>query len=160
MTDNKKLYKVAFGLAVFTIVYNIVEGLISTYLGFEDESLALFGFGLFIIWKWFQNLQSGSRSRRARYSNRRNTRVFRGFEFRAQRRDWARGEVLKPFLSRTRRQPGLVHNLGHLFFPFNGHDMDPADPFQFTQLRNCFQADRQTFIDCFFFSNASWAGQD
>lgn len=45
MTDHKKLYKIAFGLAVFTIGYNIVEGLISTYLGFEDESLALFGFG-------------------------------------------------------------------------------------------------------------------
>lgn len=45
MTDHKKLYKLAFGLAVFTIVYNIAEGLISTYLGFQDESLALFGFG-------------------------------------------------------------------------------------------------------------------
>lgn len=45
MTDKKKLYKIAFGLAVFTIIYNIVEGLISTYLGFEDESLTLFGFG-------------------------------------------------------------------------------------------------------------------
>ena len=45
MTDNKKLYKIAFALAVFTIIYNIAEGLISTYLGFEDESLALFGFG-------------------------------------------------------------------------------------------------------------------
>ena len=45
MTDNKKLYKIAFGFAVFTIIYNIAEGLISTYLGFEDESLALFGFG-------------------------------------------------------------------------------------------------------------------
>src|SRR5690606_36179916 len=45
MNTTKKLYKVAFGLAVFTIVYNIIEGLISTYLGFEDESLALFGFG-------------------------------------------------------------------------------------------------------------------
>jgi divalent metal cation (Fe/Co/Zn/Cd) transporter len=44
-TDNKKLYKIAFGLAVFTIIYNIAEGLISTYLGFKDESLALFGFG-------------------------------------------------------------------------------------------------------------------
>ena len=43
--ENKKLYKVAFALAVLTIVYNIAEGLISTYLGFEDESLALFGFG-------------------------------------------------------------------------------------------------------------------
>lgn len=45
MANNKKLYKIAFGLAVFTIIYNIGEGLISTYLGFEDESLALFGFG-------------------------------------------------------------------------------------------------------------------
>jgi len=45
MTNNKNLYKVAFGLALFTIIYNIAEGLISTYLGFEDESLALFGFG-------------------------------------------------------------------------------------------------------------------
>ena len=45
MSDNKKLYKIAFGLAIFTIIYNIAEGIISTYLGFEDESLALFGFG-------------------------------------------------------------------------------------------------------------------
>ena len=44
MVGNKNLYKIAFGLALFTIVYNIAEGLISTYLGFEDESLALFGF--------------------------------------------------------------------------------------------------------------------
>ncbi len=45
ITNKKKLYKTAFGLAVFTIIYNIAEGLISTYIGFEDESLALFGFG-------------------------------------------------------------------------------------------------------------------
>ncbi|MBZ0328639.1 MAG: cation transporter [Altibacter sp.] len=45
MTTNKTYYKIAFGLAVFTIAYNVVEGLIATYLGFEDESLALFGFG-------------------------------------------------------------------------------------------------------------------
>ena len=45
MIENKGLYNIAFGLAIFTIVYNIAEGLISTYLGFEDESLALFGFG-------------------------------------------------------------------------------------------------------------------
>lgn len=38
-------YQIAFGLAIFTIFYNIAEGLLSTYLGFEDESLALFGFG-------------------------------------------------------------------------------------------------------------------
>lgn len=42
---TKKLYKTAFALALFTIGYNVVEGLIATYLGFEDESLALFGFG-------------------------------------------------------------------------------------------------------------------
>lgn len=45
MTGNNRLYKIAFGLALFTILYNTVEGLVSTYLGFEDESLALFGFG-------------------------------------------------------------------------------------------------------------------
>lgn len=45
MSENKRLYKIAFGLALFTIFYNIIEGLISTYFGFQDESLALFGFG-------------------------------------------------------------------------------------------------------------------
>lgn len=40
-----KLFSVAQGLAVATIVYNIFEGLISVYFGFEDESLVLFGFG-------------------------------------------------------------------------------------------------------------------
>jgi divalent metal cation (Fe/Co/Zn/Cd) transporter len=44
-TDNNRLYKIALGFALFTIFYNIAEGLISTYLGYEDESLALFGFG-------------------------------------------------------------------------------------------------------------------
>ncbi|MBK8854023.1 MAG: cation transporter [Saprospiraceae bacterium] len=44
--DKQKLYKTAFGLAIFTIIYNIAEGLLATYLGYEDESLALFGFGV------------------------------------------------------------------------------------------------------------------
>lgn len=43
--ETRKLFGIAFGLAIFTITYNIAEGLISTYFGFEDESLALFGFG-------------------------------------------------------------------------------------------------------------------
>jgi len=43
--NEKSLYKLAFGLAVFTIIYNVAEGLVSTYLGYEDESLVLFGFG-------------------------------------------------------------------------------------------------------------------
>lgn len=47
MPNTQKYYfNLAFGLALFTIIYNIGEGVISTYLGFEDESLALFGFGL------------------------------------------------------------------------------------------------------------------
>lgn len=33
-------------LAVFTIAYNIVEGLVSTWFGAADDSLALFGFGV------------------------------------------------------------------------------------------------------------------
>lgn len=45
MTDNSRFFNLAFGLAIFTIIYNIGEGIISTYLGFEDESLVLFGFG-------------------------------------------------------------------------------------------------------------------
>jgi divalent metal cation (Fe/Co/Zn/Cd) transporter len=44
-SDSVRLFKIAFGLAVFTILYNIVEGLISMYFGYKDESLALFGFG-------------------------------------------------------------------------------------------------------------------
>ena len=45
LTDNNRLFTIAFGLAIFTIVYNLLEGLISTYLGYEDESLVLCGFG-------------------------------------------------------------------------------------------------------------------
>jgi divalent metal cation (Fe/Co/Zn/Cd) transporter len=44
-TENTQLYKWALDLAIFTIFYNIAEGLVSTYMGYEDGSLALFGFG-------------------------------------------------------------------------------------------------------------------
>ena len=44
--DTNKHYKYAFVLAVITISYNLIEGLVSTYFGYEDESLALFGFGV------------------------------------------------------------------------------------------------------------------
>jgi divalent metal cation (Fe/Co/Zn/Cd) transporter len=39
-------YQRASYLAVFTIVYNIVEGLVSVWMGASDETLALFGFGV------------------------------------------------------------------------------------------------------------------
>lgn len=45
--DNRigNAFRIAFGLSVFTIVYNIAEGLISIFFGFTDDSLTLFGFG-------------------------------------------------------------------------------------------------------------------
>ena len=41
-----KYWNYALWLAVFTILYNIAEGLISIAFGVSDESLALFGFGV------------------------------------------------------------------------------------------------------------------
>ncbi len=43
--SSEKLLKTAFLLSVITIVYNIAEGLVSTFFGMEDETIALFGFG-------------------------------------------------------------------------------------------------------------------
>lgn len=40
-----KLLKTALLLSIITIVYNIIEGLVSIYFGMSDETLALFGFG-------------------------------------------------------------------------------------------------------------------
>ena len=46
MTNSEqKLYNKAFQLSLFTIFYNILEGIISMILGYEDETLSLFGFG-------------------------------------------------------------------------------------------------------------------
>jgi divalent metal cation (Fe/Co/Zn/Cd) transporter len=38
-------YKRAFWLSLFTIFYNIIEGVVSMALGYADETLSLFGFG-------------------------------------------------------------------------------------------------------------------
>ena len=43
--ENRQ-YKVALWLAFFTIFYNIIEGLVSMWFGFQDETLTLFGFGV------------------------------------------------------------------------------------------------------------------
>jgi divalent metal cation (Fe/Co/Zn/Cd) transporter len=43
---NSKLYARANYLALFTILYNLVEGVVSVCLGVADETLALFGFGV------------------------------------------------------------------------------------------------------------------
>ena len=45
-SETKKLYNFVFYLSLFTIIYNIAEGVISTMVGYSDESLTLFGFGV------------------------------------------------------------------------------------------------------------------
>ncbi len=41
-----KYWQYALWLAVFTIVYNLAEGVVSVYFGAQDETLTLFGFGV------------------------------------------------------------------------------------------------------------------
>ena len=41
-----KYWRYALWLALFTIFYNLAEGLISIYFGAQDETLTLFGFGI------------------------------------------------------------------------------------------------------------------
>lgn len=43
---QERLQSYANALALFTICYNLVEGLVSVWLGAADETLALFGFGV------------------------------------------------------------------------------------------------------------------
>ena len=65
-TDHSRLYRAASNLAVVTIAYNILEGMASVYFGVDDDTLALFGFGLdsFVevisgigIWHMIQRIQ-------------------------------------------------------------------------------------------------------
>jgi divalent metal cation (Fe/Co/Zn/Cd) transporter len=44
--DMRVDYSIAFLLSLFTIAANILEGLVSMALGAQDETLALFGFGV------------------------------------------------------------------------------------------------------------------
>ena len=41
-----RYWQYALWLALFTIFYNLVEGLVSVYFGAQDETLTLFGFGV------------------------------------------------------------------------------------------------------------------
>lgn len=73
MLRLQQLYRTAALLALITIFYNIAEGGISSWFGAEDESLALFGFGLdsFVevisgigIWHMVRRLGKGELSER------------------------------------------------------------------------------------------------
>ena len=46
MKNTEKLYERALWLAILTVVYNLIEGLVAIYYGVSDETLALFGFGV------------------------------------------------------------------------------------------------------------------
>jgi len=46
MEQQIRLYKRAYQLSLFTIFYNIIEGVVSMSLGYHDETLTLFGFGV------------------------------------------------------------------------------------------------------------------
>lgn len=41
-----KLIRTAYILAIITIIYNVLEGLVSVFFGIDDETLALLGFGV------------------------------------------------------------------------------------------------------------------
>jgi len=43
---ESELYKQAYLLSMFTIFYNIIEGVVSMVMGYKDETLSLFGFGV------------------------------------------------------------------------------------------------------------------
>lgn len=40
-----KLFKAGLLLSILTIIFNLLEGLVSVYFGYKDETLTLFGFG-------------------------------------------------------------------------------------------------------------------
>ena len=44
--DTTQLLRLAFWLSMVTIFYNLLEGVVATYYGLADDTLALFGFGI------------------------------------------------------------------------------------------------------------------
>ena len=45
MEQEIKRYQWAYQLSLFTIFYNVAEGIVSMIMGYQDETLTLFGFG-------------------------------------------------------------------------------------------------------------------
>jgi divalent metal cation (Fe/Co/Zn/Cd) transporter len=76
---TRELYRTASLLAIITIGYNILEGVVSVLMGVSDETLSLFGFGLdsFVevisgigIWHMMRRLQQGGEERRDEFEQR------------------------------------------------------------------------------------------
>ena len=73
---TRELYRAASILALITIGYNILEGIVSVLMGTSDETLSLLGFGLdsfvevvsgFGIWHMLRRLQRGEEKKRDEY---------------------------------------------------------------------------------------------
>ncbi len=73
------LYKLASVLALITIFYNILEGLVSVFFGIKDETIALFGFGVdsFVevisgvgIWHMLRRLKQNNNSSPDKFESR------------------------------------------------------------------------------------------
>lgn len=67
--EKANLYKWANILALITIFYNLIEGIVSVFFGLKDETIALFGFGIdsFVevisgvgIWHMIRRLRSNN----------------------------------------------------------------------------------------------------
>jgi divalent metal cation (Fe/Co/Zn/Cd) transporter len=78
-TETGTLYRRAGFLAVFTIIYNLVEGAVSVWFGTTDETLALFGFGVdsFIevvsavgVWHMLRRIRNNSGETRDEFEQR------------------------------------------------------------------------------------------
>ena len=46
MKSIERFYRYALWLGIFTVLYNLLEGLVSVFFGLQDEALTLFGFGV------------------------------------------------------------------------------------------------------------------
>lgn len=46
LATRERLYRTALVLAFITVAYNLLEGVVSAWFGYADETLSLFGFGL------------------------------------------------------------------------------------------------------------------
>ena len=57
-------------------------------------------------------------------------------------------------------RPGIkaarLHDLGDLFFPLDGHDMEPSNAFQLFEPLDGLYADLDAFFRLFFFCHANW----
>lgn len=78
-SGRNELYRRAELLALLTVLYNIVEGVVSVWFGVSDETFALFGFGLdsFVevmsgvgVWHMVRRLRGGGEERRDEFERR------------------------------------------------------------------------------------------